>query len=98
LTLHNCEIYYLSAVNYNPAATDIIFSRIYNYIIFINYPGPVVGGLKPILYPLVLSGSLFTQQPYPSILSEVTIYPARLTRIPSGESIWGSRSKKKTDY
>jgi hypothetical protein len=34
LTLHNCEIFYLSAVNYDPATTDLIF-------IWVNiYPGP----------------------------------------------------------
>jgi hypothetical protein len=51
LTLHNCEISYLSAVHYGPAIAEL-FS---------------------------LSGSLFTLPPYPKILAEVTIYPARFT-------------------
>jgi hypothetical protein len=49
LTLHNCEIYYLSAVT-----------------------------LRQEIY-YILSGSLFTLRPYPKILAEVTIYPARFT-------------------
>ncbi len=28
LTQHNCEIYYLSVVNYDPATTDLIFIRV----------------------------------------------------------------------
>ncbi len=39
LTLHNCEIYYLTAVIYGPATTDLIFIRINIYL------GPGVGGL-----------------------------------------------------
>ncbi len=38
LTLHNCEIFYSLAVNYDPAATDLIFVRV-------NIsPGPGEGG------------------------------------------------------
>jgi hypothetical protein len=40
LTLHNCEIFYLSAVNYDPATTDLIFIRVN------IYPGPEEGGLQ----------------------------------------------------
>jgi hypothetical protein len=38
LTLHNCEIFYLSAFNYDPATTDLIFIRVN------IYPGPGKGG------------------------------------------------------
>jgi len=38
LTLHNCEIFYLLAVNYDPATTDLIFIRVN------IYPGPGEGG------------------------------------------------------
>ncbi len=38
LTLHNCEIFYLFAVNYDPATTDLIFIRVN------IYPGPGEGG------------------------------------------------------
>jgi hypothetical protein len=34
---YNCEIYYLSAVKYDPAATDLIFIRVS------IYPGPGKG-------------------------------------------------------
>jgi hypothetical protein len=69
LTLRNCEIFYLSAVNYDPVTTDIIFLRVH------IYPGPGEGGSLLIFNPLILSGSLFTLRPYPTILAEVTIYP-----------------------
>jgi hypothetical protein len=38
LTLLNCEIFYLLAVNYDPATTDLIFIRVN------IYPGPGEGG------------------------------------------------------
>ncbi len=38
LTLHNCEIFYLLAVNYDPATTDLIFIRVN------IYPWPGEGG------------------------------------------------------
>ncbi len=38
LTLHNCEIFYLLAVNYDPATTDLIFIRVN------IYPGLGEGG------------------------------------------------------
>ncbi len=38
LTLHNCEIFYLLPVNYDPATTDLIFIRVN------IYPGPGEGG------------------------------------------------------
>ena len=38
VTLHNCEIFYLLAVNYDPATTDLIFIRVN------IYPGPGEGG------------------------------------------------------
>jgi hypothetical protein len=69
LTLHNCEIFYLSAVNYDPATTNLIFIRVN------IYPGPGEGGSRLIFYLFILSGSLFTLGPYPTILAEVTIYP-----------------------
>jgi hypothetical protein len=31
LTMHNCDIYYLSAVKYDPATTDLIFIRVNIY-------------------------------------------------------------------
>jgi hypothetical protein len=40
LTLHNCEIFYLLAVNYDPGTTDIIFTRVN------IYPGPGRGGAQ----------------------------------------------------
>ncbi len=46
LTLHYCEIYYLSAVNYDPATTDLILIRVN------IYPGPGEGGLQLILKPI----------------------------------------------
>jgi hypothetical protein len=46
LTLHNCEIFYLLAVNYDPATTDIIFIRVN------IYPGPGEGGLLLIFQPI----------------------------------------------
>jgi hypothetical protein len=46
LTLHYCEIYYLSAVNYDPATTDLIFIRVN------IYPGPGEGGLQLISKPV----------------------------------------------
>ncbi len=114
LTLHNCDIYYLSAVKYDPETTDLIFIRVN------IYPGPEEGDLQLIsepiyfirvsIYPaafshnisrchylpggvgrgsillifsthLFLSGSLFTPPPYPTILTEVTIYPPRFTAL-----------------
>jgi hypothetical protein len=39
LTLHNFEIFYLLAVNYDPATTDLIFIRVK------FYPGPGEVGL-----------------------------------------------------
>ena len=64
LTLHYCDIYYLSAVNYDPVTTDIIFIRVS------IYPGTGKGGLQLILKPIYLpcnlppqywQRSLFTQ-------------------------------------
>jgi hypothetical protein len=69
LTLHNCEIFYLLAVNNDPATADLNFIRVN------IYPGPGEGGSLLIFYPFILSGSLFTLRPYPTILEEVTIYP-----------------------
>jgi hypothetical protein len=43
LTLHNCEIYYLLAVNYDTAATDLLFIRVN------IYPGPGEGGLQQLI-------------------------------------------------
>jgi hypothetical protein len=40
LTLQNCDIYYLSAVKYDPATTDLIFIRVN------IYPGPGEGNLQ----------------------------------------------------
>jgi hypothetical protein len=75
LTLHNCMIYYLSAVNYDPVTTALIFIRVN------IYPGPGEGGLQLIITPFILSESLFTLQPYPRILAEVTIYPGGGGRV-----------------
>jgi hypothetical protein len=46
LTLHNCEVFYLLAVNYDPATTDLIFIRVN------IYPGPGEGGSQLISYPV----------------------------------------------
>jgi hypothetical protein len=46
LTLHYCDIYYLSAVNYDPVTTNLIFIRVS------IYPGPGKGGLQLILKPI----------------------------------------------
>jgi hypothetical protein len=46
LTLNNCDIYYLSAGNYDPATTDLIFIRVN------IYPGPGEGVLQLISEPL----------------------------------------------
>jgi hypothetical protein len=58
-----------------PVTSDIIF------IIFIRVnergPWPRKRGLQLISKPNYLTGSLFTPQLYPTILAEVTIYPAR---------------------
>ncbi len=72
LTLHNCEIFYLLAVNYDPATTDLIVIRVN------IYPWPGEGGSQLIFDPFILSGSLFTLRPYPTILAEVTIHPGWL--------------------
>jgi hypothetical protein len=46
LTLHNCEIFYLLTVNYDPAITYLIF-------IWVNiYPGPGEGGSQLISQPV----------------------------------------------
>jgi hypothetical protein len=45
LTLHNCEIYYLSAVNYDPVTTALIFIRVS------IYPWPGEGGFQLICQP-----------------------------------------------
>ncbi len=46
LTLRNCEIFYLLAVNYDPATTDLIFIRVN------IYPGPGEGGSQLIFSPI----------------------------------------------
>jgi hypothetical protein len=46
LTLHNCEIFYLLAVNYDLATTDLIFIRV-NIC-----PGPGEGGSLLIFQPI----------------------------------------------
>ena len=46
LTLHDCEIFYLLAVNYDPATTNLIFIRVN------IYPGPGEGGLQLISEPV----------------------------------------------
>ncbi len=74
LTLHNCRIYYLPEVNYDPAITDLIFMVQY-------LPRASGWGLSTFLNPLTLAGSLLTLQPYPTILAMVTIYPARFTAL-----------------
>jgi hypothetical protein len=63
LTLHNCEIFYLLSVYYDPATTDLIFIRVNIYL------GPGEGGSLLTFNPFILSGSLFTLRPYPTILA-----------------------------
>ncbi len=65
LTLHNCEIHYLSAVNYDPVKTDLIFIRVN------IYPGQLI------FNPFILSGSLFTLRPFPAIQQEATTHTQR---------------------
>jgi hypothetical protein len=111
LTLHNCEIFYLLAVNYDPAISDLIFIRVNIYpgsgerglqLIFIPihfirvtiYPaafphnisrghylpkGAGEGADRLISLTIYFIRSLFTSQHCPTILAEVTIYPATLT-------------------
>ncbi len=69
LTLHNCKIFYLLSVNYDPATTDLILSG----SIFTQGQGR--GAHSWFLNPFILSGSLFTLCSYPTILAEVIIYP-----------------------
>jgi hypothetical protein len=71
LALHNGEIYYLSAVNCDLQNIDIIFIR----VSFCPRPE------RLIFDPSILSWSLFTLQPYPTIIAEVTIYPARFAAL-----------------
>jgi hypothetical protein len=47
LIWHNCEIFYLLAVNYDPATTDLIFIRVN------IYPGPGEGGSQLISQPVL---------------------------------------------
>jgi hypothetical protein len=67
LTLHNCEIYYLAAVNCHPAIIDLIFTRVH------IYPEPGKGSYSSFLSLFILSGLLFTLLPFPTILAEVNI-------------------------
>ncbi len=46
LTLHNCMIFNLLAVNYDPATTNLIFIKVN------IYPGPGEGGSQPIFLPI----------------------------------------------
>jgi hypothetical protein len=62
LTLHNCEIFYLLAVTYDPATTDLISSG------SVFTQGQGWGAHSWFFNPLILSGSLFTSCPYPTIL------------------------------
>jgi hypothetical protein len=71
---YNCGVYYLTAVNNDPATTDLIFMVQY-------LPRASGWGLSTFLNPLTLAGSLLTLQPYPTILAMVTIYPARFTAL-----------------
>jgi hypothetical protein len=69
LTLNNCDIYYLSAVNYDSTTADLIFTRV-------NITqGQGWETNSSFLNPFSLLGSLFTLRPDPTILAEVTIYP-----------------------
>jgi hypothetical protein len=45
------------------------------------YPGLGEGGLQLIFNSFILSGSLFTLRPDPTILAKVTIYPPRFTAL-----------------
>jgi hypothetical protein len=67
LSLHNCEIYYLAAVNYYPDTKDLIFIRVN------IYPGPGEGGFM--LTCLIYQGHYFILQPYLTALAEVPNYP-----------------------
>jgi hypothetical protein len=46
LTLHNCEIFYLLAVTYDTATTDLLFIRVY------IYPGTGEGGSQLVSQPI----------------------------------------------
>ncbi len=50
---------------------------LHNYHRSLLTQGVGEGGLQLILQPFISSGLLFTLGPYPTILAEVTIYPAR---------------------
>ncbi len=75
LTLHNCEIYYLSADKYDPLTTDAIFIRVN------IYPGPGVGGLMLNSYTIYLIMVTI----YPAALlyniNRGHYFPARITAL-----------------
>jgi hypothetical protein len=75
LTLYYCEIFYLSAVNYDPTTTVLIFIRV------IIYPGPEEGAnsyfsvyfVRVSIYPAAI--------PYNINRGHYSIYPARVTSL-----------------
>jgi hypothetical protein len=71
-TLHNCEIYYLSAVT-------IILIPLLQTNFHQDQDLHSGRAYSSFLNKFFLSGSLFTLRPYPIILAEVTIYPAALS-------------------
>jgi hypothetical protein len=66
--LYNCEIYYLFAIIYDPATTDIIF-------IMVNiYPEPWEGELSDHFLTFLINTIYPSLVPYPTILAEVTVF------------------------
>jgi hypothetical protein len=78
LNLHYCDINYLSAVNYDPVTTDLIFIRVS------IYPGPGKGGLQLIFKPIYCIRVTIYPATLPTILAEVTIYPGGWGEVFSG--------------
>ncbi len=63
------QIYYLSAVKYDPETTDLIFIRVN----ITQDQGR--GAYSKLLNPLILSGSLFTLRPYATMLERFQYLP-----------------------
>jgi hypothetical protein len=67
--LHNCDIYYISAVNYDPAATDLIFIRVN------IYPGQGEGDLQLITEPVYFIRVTIYPAAFPHNISRGHYYP-----------------------
>jgi hypothetical protein len=72
LTLHFFDIYYLSAVNYDPVTSDLIFIRVS------IYPGPGKGGLQLILKPIYFIRVTIYPATFPHNISRGPYLPRRM--------------------